>query len=640
MGTITEVVEKWAAETWGEPPSLKRGENGDAATLKFTHKGECGDFDGYMEISDAKDMIVMYLYAPSALPEKSLALAMDAIARINQYMAVGNVEIARKKENWFRFRAGIDVEGGELSTTMLDNLLGIAIGTVERYFPAMLSICFAGVTPERAIAGAREEKISAAPLDKIIAEADPIEPLPDADAAPSPVLAAWAAELAHAISARADADTWRMVGHGAIVVHDDMGRARDMLRRVAAQANMRFARIGSDEVMEIPAGAGDPFAQAAPILVYFEPGNWMTKIGEDTDGEEADKIREFRKSLAARMEAFDAGHPVIYATSAYKLEDATPALRKREQFDRNFYIPKLAPDMLGKEFIGLFGKENCDASIAGFPGKVGQLLGDKFDNEHLRRLAALNMARLAKRENRKLTFIDLVGMATAGLGESDEAARDNEKLLRQVAVHEAGHAAMALIDSDGRNTPEYSTIVARKDAKGMVVESLSYSFARGGLFTYADFRHKIRISLAGRAAEETAFGFDGISDGSKADLENCAELASRAFADWGFAPGMGDAETSASNLAVILGKASHSEMLHNETLIRKFLADEYKAAVKILEANRALLDAIAERLLRDSVLDQGEIAELYAAHLSALRSNSLQEPSHEFAWSDDGVLPG
>ncbi len=626
MGTITEIVEKWAAEKWNIPPAFKQNDDGDSATLKFTHKSECGDFDGYMEISNSKSLIVIYLYAPNTLPERGFALAMDAVARINQDMAVGNVEIVRKKESWFRFRAGIDVENDDLSTAMLDNLLGIAVGTVERYFPAMLSICFAGVTPERAIAEAREEKIDDVPIEKIIAEAASTKPLLDADVAPSPILSAWADELANAVSTQADANAWRMVGHGAIVVHDDMERACDMLRRVADEAGVRFVRIESDDVMDIPAGAGDPFAKAAPILVYFEPGDWINKIGKDTDDEEADKLRKFRKAFAARMESFDTGHPVIYTTSAYELEDVPLALRKRELLDRYFYIPKLPPDMLGKEFIGLFGWENCDASITGFPGKVGQLLGDEFDNEYLRRLAALNMARLAKRENRKLTFIDLVSMVTGGLGNLDEAVKDNEAILRHTAVHEAGHAAMAVIDSNGKNTPEYSTIVARKDTKGGVVESIAYSFARGDLFTYADFRHKIRISLAGRAAEEVAFGFDGISDGSRADLENCSRLASRAFADWGFAPNMNDAETSASNLAVIVGDASHSEMLHNETLIRKFLADEYKAAVKILSEHRALLDAIADRLVRDSVLDQGEIAELYAAHVNGI-CNAQSETS-------------
>ncbi|MBY0576943.1 MAG: YbjN domain-containing protein [Gallionellaceae bacterium] len=614
MKTIAEVVEQWAAEKWSEP-TFKQDADGDGAALSFIHESNCGDFNGYLEISNANDLLVMYLYAPRAISEKSLVPVMDAIARINEGMVVGCVEIVRKKEILLRFRAGIDVEDGNLSDTMLDNLLGVAVSTVERYIPAILSICFAGMTPEQAVARAREEAVEDCMAEKLNLDVEQNQPLPESVPYSSPALTAWANELAQAISTVADADTWRMVGHGAIVVHDDMERACEMLRRVAVQANMHFVRFESDEVFDIPDGMGDPLTGSAPILAYFEPGDWMRKIDSDTSSEEAENIHKFRKSLAIRMEAFEPEHPVIYATSAYRLEDVTSILRKRELFDRYFHIPKLTPVMLGKEFISLFGEENCDASIISFPGKVGQLLGDEFDNERLRRLAALNMARLAKRENRKLAFIDLVGMVTAGLGDSDEAAKDNEVPLRHTAIHEAGHAAMAVIDSNGKNTPEYSTIVAHRDSKGLVLESISYSFARGDLFTYADFRHKIRISLAGRAAEEVALGLDWISSGSSADLENSSKLASRAFAYWGFAPGMNDAETSASNLAVVRGDPSPSENLHNEMLVRKFLADEYRNTVRILREHRPLLDTIAERLMRDSVLEQHEIAELYAAHM-------------------------
>ncbi len=623
MGAILETVEKWAAEDWKEPPAFKRNDDGDSGTLKFRHAGECGVLDGYLEVSDPRSLIVMYLYAPSALPEKSLVLAMDAVARINQDMVVGNVEITRNKENWFRFRASIDVEGGSLSTIMLDNLLEIGIGTIERYFPAMLSVCHAGVTPERAIAEARGEKVDGDLIDKAIAEADASELLPAYDVAPSPVLSAWGKELADAISGGADMDTWRMVGRGAVVVHDDLDRACDMLRRVAAEANMRFVRIEREDVMDMPAGAGDPFAKAAPILVYLEPGNWMEKIDDDTGSDKAEGIRKVRKILTSYMKSFDPEHPVIYATSAYKLEDVSTALRKHEMFDRYFHIPKLSPEMLGQEFIALLCEENCDTTITVSPGKVGQLLGDEFDDERLRCLAAMNMGRLVWREKRKLTFLDLVDMVTAGLGESDETPKDNEVAQRHTAIHEAGHAAMAVLDSKGRNTPEYSTIIAHKDSKGMVIESLSYNFANGDLFTYADFRHKIRVSLAGRAAEEVALGFDWICNGSKSDLESCARLASKAFALWGFAPDMSTAEASASNLAAIVGNPTPSEYQHNEMLMHRFLTEEYKATVRALNENRPLLDAIADRLMRDSVLDQAELAELYAAHIG--KSNECRQ---------------
>lgn len=62
METIAEIVKKWAAEKWNVPPTFKQNDDGDSATLKFTHESNCGDFDGYMEISNSNDIVVMYLY--------------------------------------------------------------------------------------------------------------------------------------------------------------------------------------------------------------------------------------------------------------------------------------------------------------------------------------------------------------------------------------------------------------------------------------------------------------------------------------------------------------------------------------------------------------------------------------------------
>jgi cell division protease FtsH len=109
---------------------------------------------------------------------------------------------------------------------------------------------------------------------------------------------------------------------------------------------------------------------------------------------------------------------------------------------------------------------------------------------------------------------------------------------RSVAAHEAGHAAVAILDSNGKNIPDYWSIVPGADFKGVVAESIAYRESLGGRTTYADFRHQIRVRLAGRAAEELAFGPENISSGACGDLESVWKRSSRAFGRWGFAPDM------------------------------------------------------------------------------------------------------
>lgn len=612
MGRISKVVERWVAEKWDIQPSLKWKDDDTSATLKLNRIIECGECDFYVEINEAKDFLVMYLYGPAEIPDKKLLLTMDAIALINSDMTIGNVELLRAEKSWFRYRAGIDVEDGALSTTMLNNMWSSAESVMNQYYPALMSICYSGIAPSQAIAQARGEDADESPFEQNLTDAPAVNPALQECTFQSPVLDAWAQELKQAIATKADNDAWRLVGHGIVVVHDDMGRACEMLRNVATTAGIGFVRIESEDVFDIPLKLFNPFGNAAPIVVYLEPGDWMSKsIDRGAEDGYSMKIIAFRDALVDQMNAFDGEFPIIYATSAYKLDDVSPMLRKHDRFDRYFHIPQLTAEQSGREFVALFDPENCDETIICHLGKVGELLADEFDNIHLRRLVARNSLRLVKRKGRALTFMDLVAMSIQGLGDSDESEKGTENSWRHTAIHEAGHAAIALIDSDGKNVPEYSSIISHRSSKGVVLESIEYNFAKGDLHTYADFLHKVHISLAGRAAEEVVFGQNGISNGSRSDLRSCSKMSSRAFAHWGFSPQMNDVKSSASNLAVIIGEPTPSEFAYNETLTREFLATEYQKVVDMLIRHRGLLDAIADQLLQNSVLDQRELAALY-----------------------------
>ena len=172
---------------------------------------------------------------------------------------------------------------------------------------------------------------------------------------------------------------------------------------------------------------------------------------------------------------------------------------------------------------------------------------------------------------------------------------------------------MAALDSGGKNIPEYTSIVPSVAFSGIVIESYAFHHAHDEMNTYRDFRHNIRICLAGRAAEEVIFGVEGISSGAAGDLENASRHASNAFAFWGFAPQMEKNGRSGSNLGVVFGKPSLSEMKHVETLVRQFLEEEYEVVKTMLEQNRSLLDAVAERLVADPILGQDELSAIFSA---------------------------
>ncbi len=601
MEKIVEVVNSWAEAKWDDPPELRWSEDRKNASLKFSRSHDDIEYDIYLDIDEKSSSIGIFVYGPSPVPGSRLSQVNQAISLINPELKIGNVELVQRAKTWFRFREGINIEGGILSHRMIDNMLDGSLSVMGRFYPGLIGVMYACAEPVQAVYDA---------LGKYVDLPSNIEKPADIGGPDSLSLRRWATEMDYALAGEAES-RWDLIGHGAIVVHDDIDRAEKMIRQAASVGGMKCTVLDDTELLDIPIDKFDPFAAHAPILVYLKPGDWMADP-DKADKDSLEALRNFRKRLAARMKEFDPAHPVVYVTAVKDLDHVCPFLKERKVFDRYFHVPSRTPEQIGRELISLFG-ENIDESVSLYPGKLGELLNDDFDTKRMMGLLFSEVERIRLRERRKVCFLDLVKIAVHGLGDTDEVARENPLSLRYSTVHEAGHAAIAMLDSDGGNVPEYSSIISKRQSGGNVVESMSYHFEKGSVFTHTDFVRNVRIALAGRAAEEVVFGRDGISCGSRSDLENCARIARKAFARYGFSADL--MVSSSDNLAVATGDPSESEMKHVEEMMRQFLGREYGKVIDILQGHRPLLDEIAARLAERGVLDQGEIYGIYATHV-------------------------
>ena len=451
-------------------------------------------------------------------------------------------------------------------------------------------------------------------------------------------LQAWARELRQACSSTdAAADPWELAGHAAIVVSNDVTSCNAVLRRMAADAGMRFISIAADDVVGlVPVTQFDvdgpdecdpeppvEWRRSAPLLVHLERGRWMQAKSENEDEGVVALMLRFQKRLASWIGEFDPEHPVVIVTSADDVPAMVESLRQVGLFDRFLRLPSQTMEAQGHDFIERIGRAHCAESVTRTPGKVGKLVREMYEEERRVGLAVLRLRRLIVREERKLEFIDLVNVSERGFAEAEMPPTEAEGVRRQFAYHEAGHAVVAVIDSGGHNVPEYSSIVPSAHFNGVVVQSYSYMLEAGDLFTYADLRHKVRISLAGRAAEELVYGAERVSSGASEDLKTATERSGIAFALWGFAPSMEKDGQAGSNLAVVDSDGetlSEASRAHVEGLVREFLAAEYRAVKAMLTAHRPLLDAVADRLMVDPIVDQETLAELVRAHVPALEA--------------------
>ncbi len=426
----------------------------------------------------------------------------------------------------------------------------------------------------------------------------------------SGVIQAWASQMRDVLTLgeSASAESWKLVGPAVLIEHEYPRAALDLAKRIAADCKLPLGCIQADEIANLPDAEG-AFELMAPILLYFEPGDWQ----QEREGDKDEAGANARAKVLALLEAFNPAHPVICITALRSANDLPIPLRRRGNFDRRFALPPVTPSLAGECFLDLVGRECCAKSMVDNPAKVGKLLSREFEGPEGRRLAALRMQRLHITLGRPLEFLDLVEMDAHGLSEGDKRNLNGESLRKRIAWHEAGHAAVSILDSEGRDVPEFVSIFPSANYFGVVVPSVNFSFTCQDTYTYSDFCHTIRVSLAGRAAEELLFGCSGVSSGCRSDLERSSRLASEAFAYWGFAPDMDEEENSCGNLAIIFDTPNESERTHVERLVRTFLAEQYLLVRSLLKANRGLLDEIHGRLMASAVLDQEDMEEICRA---------------------------
>jgi hypothetical protein len=120
-------------------------------TLSFNHAH--GAYVLYFTTNDDTDLVGLMATYGSRVPESRRGQVAEALSRINFLLWLGSFELDFA-DGELRFRIGIDVEGGQLSETMLSNMLGAALHSMDRYHVALMRIAFGEVDPAVALADA------------------------------------------------------------------------------------------------------------------------------------------------------------------------------------------------------------------------------------------------------------------------------------------------------------------------------------------------------------------------------------------------------------------------------------------------------------------------------------------------------
>lgn len=224
--------------------------------------------------------------------------------------------------------------------------------------------------------------------------------------------------------------------------------------------------------------------------------------------------------------------------------------------------------------------------------------------------------RAARHAGRPLTLADL-RVAIGGIEDVPDEAR------RRAAVHEGGHIVLSVVHNGPSNVD--AVIGSGRGTAGMVASHGS-NYVSG---TAAECRRALQILLAGRAAEELVFadgGGNGAGGSDRSDLASATRIAAAMVGSYGL--------SGPHPLVYVAGHHATDRLVEHRYMrmaAQTELSNAMREAKRILVSHRPVLDAVAERLLRDRKIkgtDVHDIMKRLAAEeyrQSAPRLNSAGE---------------
>jgi ATP-dependent Zn protease len=271
-------------------------------------------------------------------------------------------------------------------------------------------------------------------------------------------------------------------------------------------------------------------------------------------------------------------------------------------------LPRIAPEAHAEAFIQRWGASLFDSSVESNRKRLGHLLRSEYQQARRRGLLAQALMRSARKEDRKISWTDLIEVATHGTRERDFQPQTEGQRLKN-AVHEAGHVLISYLCTG--QAPIYCSVRDSGNDHGVTVMPYDLVEAFNQDMSYAGAIEQIRMALAGRAAEHLVLGAQNVSlYGAKDDLRLAKELATQMHALAGMPIETHDDAAAGSNLCVA---SSEKDTVGRESfiaMINRVLQREFLQTIGMIKAERAVLERIVNDLRDREVLLEEDLVNL------------------------------
>lgn len=408
----------------------------------------------------------------------------------------------------------------------------------------------------------------------------------------------WAEQLFNDLDLAARGEiSWNEVDRGALFAGPPGTGKTTLARAIASEAGVTFIAVspvkdwmsagGLDEAIGSLSATFAAARQQSPAIIFIDE---IDSIGnrEQFTGQNASWNTAFLNTLLTEMDGFDERDRVIIIGATNHEQNVDAALLRAGRLDRTITLSYPAADALKSMYRGMLEPYRCELSEDDLSECAASSLGlTGADIEQILR-GARRRARLD--DNRAISKADILDEIYHIPPDAVRRAMKPSE-LKNTAYHEAGHALTALLLDSQKEQVRLASIVASDDMLGFVAITPSERNE-----TRTSLLERLCVTLAGRAAEELAFGMENVTTGAGGQAANCDLARARRLAEnyvgiYGFSErrpnwhGTGDSGEEASSI----------------------VAAQYQRVLSLLTENRERLEKIARALLDKHLLPRDEL---------------------------------
>ncbi|MFO0660712.1 MAG: AAA family ATPase [Polyangiaceae bacterium] len=353
--------------------------------------------------------------------------------------------------------------------------------------------------------------------------------------------------------------------------------------------------------------------QAAPSVIVFDEIDAFAHARGTYMGSGVE--HSMVNQLLSEMDGFRKNEMVFVIGTTNFLESLDGALLRPGRFEFLIEIPAPDPDDRRK-ILEIYNRkmslnltpEHISHLVRRTEGLADREKGLPFAGDHLYAICRSLKRQQLRTGNNNFTQEDLDKALQRRTRRPIVLSNEEERVI---AIHEAGHALVAMLLP--RATPP-ERISITQDVEGALGYVMREARARPYAMTADDMRAEICVGLGGQAAEQMVLG--EISVGASQDLRQATELARAMVENYGMSGSIGPRVVTGSDVGHDGRGLSEAWRQQLDGEIDKILREEKEHAAKLLLDNRPLHNALVALLLEKKVLDAVALKNLVPASLS------------------------